>query len=150
MRKTILAIAALAFMAWGCSSDNDEDKKPVSPLLTQGTDQYPQWLAPDYSLYEQEMYVEVELQDTLTPYASSADLLCATIMNEVRAVSKPTVVNDKYIFKLNVASNDGGVNVQLKYYCDKLHRIYTCDWIRFDANIEPTGDGDVYKPKFVK
>ena len=147
MKKSILALAALAFMAWGCSSD---DEPSPSTQISVGTDERPAWQAPNYDLYEQTMVVEVQLQDTLTQYVSSQDLLCATIGGEVRGVAVLQKVEDKYLFPLTIASNDAGVAVGLSYYCDQLHRIFAIDWTTFDASVAPTGTGGIYQPVFIK
>ena len=68
----IFALAALALMAWGCSSDDDDDNKEpttTTQLITAGTDERPSWVAVDFGQYEQNMYVEIQLQDTLKSYA---------------------------------------------------------------------------------
>ena len=103
MKKSILALAALAFMAWGCSSDDENSSQPTE--ITAGTDVRPTWQAPNYDLYEQAMVVEVQLQDTLTKYVSSQDLLCATIGGEVRGVAAPQQVEDKYLFPLTIPAS---------------------------------------------
>ena len=103
-----------------------------------------------YDLYEQTMVVEVQLQDTLAKYASAQDLLCATIGNEVRGMAEAQQIEDQWLFFLVVGSNDVGVNVGLSYYCDKLHRIFSIQWTRFDATVPPTGQGGIYQPDFVK
>ena len=142
MKKSILALAAFAFMAWGCSSDGDgTSTQPTPPTptptdISAGTDVRPTWQSPNYDLYEQTMIVEVQLQDELAKYASEQDLICATI--------------GKWLFSLVIGSNDVGVNVGLSYYCDKLHRIFTIQWTRFDATVTPTGQGGIYQPDFVK
>ena len=156
LKKSILTLAALAFMAWGCSSDDDSTPEPQPPTpetpteITEGTDVRPTWQAPNYDLYEQTMIVRVQLQDTLNKYVSSLDLLCATIGGEVRGVAAPQFVEDAWLFPLTIASNDAGVDVGLSYYCDRLHRIFTIDWTTFDASVAPTGTGGIYQPKFVK
>jgi len=149
MKKSILALAALAFMAWGCSSGEDE-LQPQSSEIPAGTDVRPSWQDPNYDLFEQVMNVEVQLQDTLNPYVSKNDLLCATIGGEVRAMSAPRQVGDVWVAQLTVASNNAGVAVELSYYCDKLHRIFTIPWTTFDASVAPTGTDGIYKPEFVK
>ncbi len=149
MKKTILAMAALAFMAWGCSSD-DEDPLISPKKIEAGTDTRPSYVAPNYNLYEQIMTVEVQLQDVLKPYASANDLLLAKVGNEVRGVATPLQVDEEWIFHIIVASNTAGEQVVLSYYCDKLHRIFTINWTRFDASVAPTGEDGIYKPEFVK
>jgi hypothetical protein len=154
MKKTILAIAALAFMAWGCSSGSDDTTTtppvPEQKEIAAGTDARPAWVAPDYNLYEQLMYVEVQLEDKLQTYASANDLMAAMIGNEVRGLAAPMQEGGRWLFPMNMVSDESGVKVSLAYYCDKLHRIFTIDWTTFDANMAPTGESAVYKPTFVK
>ena len=151
MKKSILALAALAFMAWGCSSDDNDSNNPPQPSeISVGTDVRPNWQAPNYDLFEQVMNVQVQLQDTLTKYVSEADLLCATIGGEVRAVTAPRQVGDVWVAPLTVASNNAGEAVELSYYCEQLHRIFTTAWTTFDASVAPTGTGGIYQPEFVK
>ena len=156
MKTSILALAACAFMAWGCSSDGDgTSTQPTPPTptptdISAGTDVRPTWQSPNYDLYEQTMIVEVQLQDELAKYASEQDLICATIGNEVRGVAEAQQIEDQWLFSLVIGSNDVGVNVGLSYYCDKLHRIFTIQWTRFDATVTPTGQGGIYQPDFVK
>jgi len=154
MKKSILAFAALALLAWGCSSDDDGTSTPdpvvPSQEIPSGSDARPTWQAPNYNLYEQTMTVEVQLQDTLARYASTQDLLCAVIGTEVRGVAAAREVDHQWVFTMIVGGNNAGVNVGLSYYCDKLHRIFTIDWTAFDASVAPTGTGGIYQPVFVK
>ena len=159
MKKGILALAALALLAWGCSSDSDSSTTPAptpnppAPTPTEipaGTDVRPTWQSPNYDLYEQAMIVEVQLQDTLVKYASEQDLMSATIGGEVRGVAAAQQNDDNWTFPLIIASNNAGVAIELSYYCDKLHRIFTIQWTRFDATVAPTGQGGIYQPEFVK
>ena len=151
MKKSILALAALALLAWGCSSDGDgTSTQPTPTEIPAGTDTRPTWQTPNYDLYEQTMIVEVQLQNTLAKYASAQDLICATIGGEVRGVAEAQQNDDNWVFPLIIASNNVGVAIELSYYCDKLHRIYTIQWTRFDATVTPTGQGGIYQPDFVK
>ena len=157
MKKNILALAALVLLAWGCTSDGDDSTTPTPPTPTPteteipaGTDTRPSWQGPNYDLYEQMMNVEVLLQDTLVKYASTQDLLCATINNEVRGVATPEQIDDQWVFPLTIASSDAGLMVNLSYYCDKLHRIFTIEWTQFDTSVAPTGTEGIYKPEFVE
>ena len=140
-----------------CSSYDDET--PVTPTeqetpnekkLEQGNDQRPNWQSPNYDAYEMTMSVEIVLQDTLQAYASSQDLLCATINGEVRGIALPKQVGDEWVFPLTVGSNDGSIAISLSYYCDRLHRIFTTPWTRFDASAMPMGVGGIYEPTFVE
>jgi hypothetical protein len=147
MKKSILALAALAFMAWGCST-SDDDSAPKGIL--EGTDARPTWQVPNYDLYDQTMNVEVQLQDTLKQYASAADMMCVKVGDEVRAVADGLQYDDEWLFQLTIASNDADISLVLQYYCDKLHRIFTINWTKFDASVAPTGTEGIYKPEFDK
>jgi len=147
MKKSILALAALALMAWGCSSSDDDPTQGEG--LLGGTEARPAWQVPNFDNYEQTMTVAVVLQDTLQGYASAADLLCATIDEEVRGVAVPRLVDNRWRFVLTIASNEAGKAITLLYYCDELHRIFSVDWGTFDANTPPTGEGGLYQPAFV-
>jgi hypothetical protein len=58
--------------------------------------------------------------------------------------------DDEWLFQLTIASNDADISLVLQYYCDKLHRIFTINWTKFDASVAPTGTEGIYKPEFVK
>ena len=156
MKKSILAIAALAFMAWGCSSNHDDDddlpNPPAVQTIAEGNDVRPDWQSqvPNYDLFEQTMTVDVVLQDTLQSYASAADLLCAKAGEEVRGVASPEENNGQWMYSITVASNTPGEDISLYYYCDKLHRIFSTYWTRFDTNLPPMGSGGIYHPAFVQ
>ena len=146
-----VGLLLFAFLAWSCSSDsNDAPEAPQGIAI--GNDQRPDWQsqAPNYDLFGQTMYVEILVQDTLKQYVSANDLMVAMIDNEVRGVALPLQVGDEMIFPIMVASDNAGDQVSLSYYCDKLHRIFTIDWTRFDANVNPTGEDGIYKPEFIK
>ncbi len=144
--KLFLLSMVMGFMTWGCSSGDDSED---SEQTTAGTEARPTWQVPNYDLYEQTMTVEVQLQDALQTYASANDLMCATVGGEVRGVTSPTRVGDQWWFPLIVASNETNVDIQLSYYCESLHRIFTTNWTTFDASVAPMGDGGIYKPTFV-
>lgn len=151
MKKCFMAaLTALALVAWGCSGDDDNNEKPEEPRLQFGTVQRPAWRLPNFDDYDLTMTVDVMLQDTLQSYATSEDLLCATINTEIRGLAEPSLNNGKWSFLITLASDESGVDVSLSYYCDSLHRIFTTDWTKFDSSISPIGKGDIYKPVFVK
>ena len=142
----LLLLAPL--MLGACSSDSD-DPQPEKTLLTVGADSRPTWTAPDYSLFELTMSVQVQLQDTLQTYQSDGDLMCAVFEDEVRAVSSPMHTGDITYFPLTIAGNGEGA-VTIRYYCDQLHRIYTLEgWADFDPSAAPTGDGGIYHLHFI-
>ena len=95
------------------------------------------------------MNVYLTLQKKLQPYISENDMICAKIDGEVRGVAVPRKDANDWLISLIVFSN-GAAPIQLSYYCDKLHRIFTTDWMTFDASVAPTGEGGIYQPKFVE
>ena len=136
-------------MAWGCGSDDE-----ITPAsLQQGSDARPTtWVAPDNnSLFDlPPMSVQVQLGDTLAAYQSSADLMCATINGEVRAVTPPMSNMGIVYYPLTIVGNSNEQMVSLHYYCDRLHRIYTIEnWAQFDPSAAPTGDSGIYRLMFV-
>ena len=147
-------MATLLFAA--CSSSDDDntsnttDGTTTLPTPAAGTDQRPDWQAPHYSLFEgMTMSVQIGLQKELLPYVSENDLMCAVMSDEVRAVTNVKETGGQYYFPLSVlgSSNEGAVT--LKYYCDKLHRIFTvADWMEFDSSIQPTNGGMPYEVQF--
>ena len=153
MKKSILALVALAFMATGCSSSDDQDNNPPKPqdtiIVEPGSDARPDWVAPSAEDYEQNMNVYLTLQDELQSYITENDLICAKIDGEVRGVTAPRQDEGDWLIPLIVFSN-GAAPIQLSYYCDRLHRIFTTDWTTFDATVAPTGSGGIYRPVFVK
>ena len=143
--KVFLLSMVIGFITWGCSSDDDGGTERVAG----GSDARPTWQVPNYDHYEQIMVVEVQLQDILQTYASATDMMCASVNGEVRGVTTPKQVGDQWKFPLIIASNDAGVNIQLSYYSEVLHRIFTINWTTFDTSVAPTGTGGIYEPSFV-
>lgn len=150
MKKKILfavAITALTFMVGSCGDDE------VTPALQTGKDARPTtWVAPQNSSFDlPPMSLQVQLGDTLAAYQSSADLMCATINGEVRAVTPPMSNMGIVFYPLTIMGNSNEQMVSLSYYCDRLHRIYTIkDWAQFDPSVAPTGDSGIYRPKFAE
>lgn len=156
MKKNIISIlllTALAFVAGGCGSDSDSEPAPAVPsALTPGTDARPTtWIAPSIQEPELWMSLQVQLGDALADYQSSADLMCATINGQVRAVTAPMTTGDVVYYPLTIGGNGGDQTVSLHYYCDRLHRIYTItNWAAFKEGIAPTGESGIYRPCFTE
>ena len=154
MKKNIISImllAALAFVAGGCSGES-ENEPAVPSYLKPGTDVRPtNWTTPAGENYELWMSLQVQLGDTLVNYQSSADLMCATINDEVRAATGPMKTGDVTYYPLTIGGNGGDQTVSLHYYCDRLHRIYTIsNWAQFKEGIAPTGESGIYRPCFTQ
>ena len=145
MKKILLSLlAALTIVVVGCSKDDE------GIVVKPGTDARPAWRAPaNYGVYEQFMSVLITLQDELQPYASTNDLLCAKVNGEVRDVAAPDIIDNKATFSLTIAGNGNDASIELCFYSDRLHRIFTLsNWTIFDASVEPMGTGNLYKPSF--
>ena len=158
--KRLIYLAGVALVATllltACSSDGDNTPTPPTPPTpektepAEGTDLRPTWQAPDYSAFEgMTMVVQIGIQEELQPYVSANDLMCAQLKGEVRALGTLHETAGQYYFPLSILGNSSEGAVTLKYYCDKLHRIFTVEgWKKFDSTILPTQGGEPYEVKF--
>ena len=143
-------LCLLPFLFLSCSgSDENEPVSPTQQAITSGNDARPAWQAPQYTAFEQTMSISLLMQRELEPYVTQQDLLCATVGNEVRGLTSPTIEGSLIFFPLTVAANGGGETVNLSYYCDRLHRIFTIPWTTFNASVAPMGEGGIYRPQFI-
>ncbi len=150
----VAIVATLLLTA--CSSSDDSNQTPPTPPTpektepAEGTDQRPTWQAPDISGFEgMTMTVQIGIQEELLPYVSANDLMCAMLKGEVRAVAILEKTGSQYYFPLSILGSSSEGMVTLKYYCDKLHRIFTVEnWKEFDSTIPPTQNGVPYSAKF--
>ena len=141
-------VLLLCVLCVSCDDDNDDWKQ----YLTRGNEARPTWSIPSdmYQIFEFTMAVQVTLQDELLPYASDDDLMCATIGDEVRAVTTLQRTGGEVYFPLVIAGSSGSGKVSLRYYCAQLRRTYTLDgWMPFTPGISPTQDGQPYVVKFI-
>ena len=149
--KMIAGVAmttTLLIATTSCGDDNDGWKQ----YLTKGNEARPAWSTPSdiYQTFEFTMAVQVTLQDELLPYASDDDLMCATIGDEVRAVTTLQRTGGEVYFPLVIAGSSGSGKVSLRYYCAQLRRTYTLDgWMPFTPGISPTQDGLPYVVEFI-
>jgi hypothetical protein len=161
-----VAIMAALLLTAACSSDDSTSTTPepkpdtpeVDPMeqrikecLEPGNEARPSWTMDNslYELYEQTMAVKVVPQKFLQDYISDDDLLCATIGNQVRAVSNAKKTNGKYYFALIVAGNGNEGNVTINYYCSRLKRMYIAkDWVEFNTDLTPSFLGDPFEVVF--
>ncbi len=138
--KKLLYLAGVALVATlllgACSSSDDDDSnenKGASMTPKEGTDTRPSWVVssdPD-SQDDWPMSVQIGVQSALLPYVSSGDS------------------GGQYYFMLPILGSSSEGSVTLKYYCDKLHRIFTVtDWKEFDSTIQPTDQGTPYEVPF--
>lgn len=145
---SIMLLTALTCMVGSCDKDETTNVTPM--YLQTGTDARPSnWTLPNASLYEFRMSVQVQLGDTLSYFQSSQDLMCATINGEIRAVTPPCNTGGIIYYPLIIFDNGTSSTVSLRYYCDRLRRIYTItNWSRFNATVAPTGNNGIYRPCF--
>lgn len=159
--KKLLYLAGVALVATlllgACSKSDDgesnenEGQKEVNWTPKEGTDVRPTWAKPTDASWMDEwpMSVQIGIQPELQPYVSDGDLMCAMLKDEVRAVSGLKETGGQYYFMLPIMGNSGDGFVTLKYYCDRLHRIFTfTDWMEFDTTIQPTDQGTPYIVQF--
>lgn len=167
MKKIMMIIASIAFMAWGCSKSDEHDENIDKPdgqgteiddstgtdansKLTLGTDARPDWMVPNYDNWEQTMSVMILPQLELMPFVTENDLLCAQMNGEVRGLAEPVIEHDITFFPLTVGADGAEARVWLYYYCDSLHRVFSTDWADFNPSVVPTGESTFYRPVFVK
>ena len=144
-----ILLTALTIMVGGCSSE-DELTPPELSSLTSGTDERPNWTQPK-EVFEHTMSVQVQLGDTLVNFQSKQDLMCATIDDEIRAATGPLETGGVTYFPLTIGSNDASGTITLKYYCDRLHRIFVLKyWSTFYSSAETIGEDGIYRPKFIE
>lgn len=145
--RWLCLLLPLVFLSCSGSDENDPHS-PTPQTIASGNDARPAWQAPQYTSFEQTMSVSLLMQRELEPYVTTQDLLCATIGNEVRGLTAPTVEEGLIFFPLTVAANGKGESITLSYYCERLHRIFTIPWTTFDASVAPMGEGGIYRPQF--
>lgn len=145
----------LPLFLYSCGSDDtptpDTPETALPEYLHEGTDTQPTWMAPEASLFEASMSVQVEPAGRLADYQSPDDLMRAVINGETRAVARPVTQYGVTHYTLIIFANPGESAITLQYYCSHLHRIYTLtDWATFDSSAPPTGDSGIYRPQFTE
>ena len=147
-----LCLLPLFLLSCSGSDSDSEVVDPVAPAqqeIAPGNDARPAWQAPTYTAFEQTMSVSLLMQRELETYVTQQDLLCATVGDEVRGLTAPTIEEGLVFFPLTVAGRGKGESITLSYYCDRLHRIFSIPWTTFDASMAPMGEDGIYRPKFV-
>ena len=169
----IILLAALTFM-WGCGSDDEDPDSPEPPepkegltwLKTEGTpdwkidwtgdDAAPNWTEPDPGKYETWMILMVRLEPELAKYSTEEDLMAAFIGDELRALSRPSVVkgdaNGEVAFILKVYGNevsDKAYQMRLSYYSSQLHRLFTLTGNQTFIAEFVYGDSEPYMPSLL-
>jgi len=146
--KTFAGAAAAAALLFAASCSDDDD---TNVNLTMGNDSTPHWTTSSTGFADNEFWMSVQVtpQAELLPYVSDDDLMCATIGDEIRAVSTLQRTGGEPYFKLGIFSDTSGGYVSISYYCATLKRIYTIEnWKLFAPNMPPTQNGDPYVLQF--
>ncbi len=144
-RICIIAMAALT-LAWGCTSDSDENSNDTLQVNMQQvdfeaseapdwdvdwtwTDENPGWVAPDPNTYGFSMQLQVQLSEDLAKHSSDNDSLAAFINGTCRGVALRNIIEESgdVIFLISIDGNEDelGQLVQLKYYSSKLKNVFT-------------------------
>lgn len=134
--KLIMMIAVLT-VAWGCSSDDEENNKekwtnsiyvpcdePTWAVDWTAADSKPSWQNPDPTLYDSNMFYLVKLDEELKEYSTENDIMAMFMGDKCRGVSARNVLPDGNVaFLLHVKGkgSESGEPLELRYYCDKLH-----------------------------
>lgn len=143
--QSVMTLLVLLFSLNVHAYDAEVDGNPLD--ISEGTDTKPDWIKPDYMMYECITTLQVLLGDTLVNFQSDDDLMCAVINNEVRAITTPQKTAGETYYLLSIVSNSSEGKVTLKYYCAQLHRIYTItDW----ADLDSIAGSTIYRPKFAE
>ena len=139
--KTMMLTAALT-IAWGCSSDNNDENVPdVSPStfapaekptwsvdLT-GSDPQPQWTDPNQSLYTTSTTILAKLEDELAAHYTADDRMTVFVGNECRAVpsvpNRDNAGNVFFLLKVRGKEKEQKVMLTLSYYSTQLRQLFT-------------------------
>jgi hypothetical protein len=171
--KMIVLMAALT-LAWGCSSEDDNNSSasdkyttvasPTAPgwgMDWHSNDNRPTWTAPDPSLFETSMVLLMEIEEELMPYAGKNDLTSAYIDGECRALSQcnylePDAENGllepKAYFTLAIRGThtEADKPVTINYYCQELKQLFSIENVfRFVPELV-YGMNEEFAPPFLR
>ncbi|MBO4801419.1 MAG: hypothetical protein J5545_06075 [Bacteroidaceae bacterium] len=140
--KIMLWMAALT-LAWGCSSSDDDSSShftftpataPAWDIDWTWNDPAPDWQEPSATQYECSMNMLVDLNSTLRPLSTDADIMAMFINGTCRGISRRNVYPDgKVVFLLLIkgASQETGEKMELRYYSAGSQQIFV------DSGIPP-------------
>lgn len=125
MKKSIFLAMIAAVVMCGCKKHEPEPPAPQQGLFTQGTDVAPQWEhIPSRETYNT-MTAIVQIPDTFNAYLSTKDEIAVFSANgQLLASASPFqgVVNRYWLL---IEQPKEGTALTLKWYCDRLTRVYT-------------------------
>ncbi len=133
--KTMILMAALT-LAWGCSSDSDDNKwtgsvftqsvKPTWSIDWSSDVGKPNWQSPDPTMFECSMYLLIRLSEELSAHSTDDDQMAVFIGDECRGASSRNLLsNGRAAFLLHVkaTSEENGQPMELRYYCGGEHHL---------------------------
>ena len=133
--KTMMLTAALT-IAWGCSSDNNDENVPTENVPTEnpstfaqaekptwsvdftGSDPQPQWTDPDQSLYTTSTTILAKLEDELAAHYTADDQVAVFAGSECRGTGRVGM-------PFTVFCTSAEESLQLRYYSAQQGGIYT-------------------------
>ena len=143
--KAMILTAALATLAWGCSTSNEaEDNQAPAPASVfasapkpewgvdlSGSDARPEWKAVEIGRFENSMFLAVRLQDELAAHSNADDRMVVFINGECRTLlAEPNTDkegNIYFVMRIWGNSAERGVKFALNYYSGGLHRLFTLE-----------------------
>lgn len=127
---------AVLTLAWGCSSDDTEEGRPLFAVGAKPAwkidwtwhDAMPDWEDPPSTQFECSMNMLLELSQEFLPYSTDNDVMAVFINGECRGVGYRNVTRDgRVLFLLHVkgTSEETGAQMQLQYYCSNMKQLFT-------------------------
>lgn len=125
-------------LLWGCSSDSDngnssndkviftESASPTWAIDWSSDATFPNWQEPVSEDFECSMDLLVTLNDEYLPFSTDNDVMSVFIGGECRAISYRNVMNNGdvvYLLHIKGSSEEVYMNMELRFYCDKLHAL---------------------------
>ena len=137
----IMMLMVVLTLAWGCSSDSDDNNsgqwsgstympsaKPAWVVDWTSTATKPDWQNPDPTKFDSSMHILVDVDGELKNNYSENDLMAVFMDGECRGVSHPSVAPNGSVsflmyFKGKGSEGSEKKDFELRYYCDKLHHM---------------------------
>ena len=164
-RLKLLSFLLAGLFLGACSSDEDTDaaytetslgEAPVWQINWKNNQERPDWTKPDLSaIYENWTTLQVQIEETLRPYASEGDLMALFVNGELRGLTGPAVAvatgqSDNGRFLMKVWGNESGsetVSMSLQYYSQTLKHVFTLqDDITLNSDVTIGIDEDFIPP----
>ena len=133
-----MMLTAVLTMAWGCSSDSDDNSDVTAVTFTESErpewtvdwswhDEAPDWQNPASTLYESRMYVVLKLDERYHAYSTDADRMAIFLDGECRGMGMRNVTTDGSIYFPIIVSGDNENlerRTEIRYYCASMRQIF--------------------------